>query len=177
MSHLESNLPYYAARLVEAMRAVLQTDLYAEHRVVIHPVRLHSEAPSTLPELREAVANGVLPVSMQDSSTAIYGPRGNIVFRAFHDVGHVAYNYDMTHRQESLLAVRQWGDIYKLIPAGDRWWCNLLYHADTVGQTEYHRLAGKHVEDQLSFVLQVCSICEKGHQSVTQAVRQIVLGE
>lgn len=177
MSHLESNLPYYAARLISAMSQVLGSKRYSDRLVQVVPVNTHAEAPGSLHELKMDVAQGYLRVSREDSGTAIYGASGNLVFRAFHDAGHVHYNLGMTSQDEAALAVRQWGDIYQLIPPEDRWWCNLLYHADTVGQTEYYRLKGEHVKDQQAFVLQVCGICEKGHQSVREAVRRIVFGE
>lgn len=59
-------------------------------RLTIQPVQRHSEAPSTLQGLNQAVTAGVLPIALAGSGDTPLGLCGNTAFRTVHDLMHVA---------------------------------------------------------------------------------------
>jgi hypothetical protein len=174
INRLRSNLPYYGSRLVCAFTQALGK--YAEgNHVRVVPVSRHDLAPQSLTELLADRANGILYVSSQDSESSIYGVSGNVVFRAFHDAGHMEYNRTFQHEDEVILGNRQWLDIKDYIPAEDLRECQHLYHADTVGMAHYADLTGgKFPTDQTDFVLYVASRVATGTISMRDAVGDYV---
>lgn len=98
-------------------------------------VAKQAEAPQNLTGVRAAIEAGLLPIAEEHSAHSIYGVRGNVVFRAWHDLGHYLYGLEMHADDEQKLAVRQWDDIERFIPAQYRERCKRVYLADTVGQT------------------------------------------
>lgn len=174
INRLRSNLPYYASRLVHAY-AVALGGYGKDHRVHIEPVLTHAEAPQSLAELFAGRDKGVLCVSSQDSESSIYGVSGNIVFRAFHDAGHMEYNLTFQHDDEVVLGNKQWLDIKGYIPAEDLRECQHLYHADSVGMAHYADLTGgKFPADQTDLVLYVASRVSTGTISLRDATGEYV---
>lgn len=125
-------------------------------------VPTQAQAPQTLAELRECYAEGVLPIAEEFSEHSIYGRRGNVIFRAWHDCGHLIYRLEMTAEDEKLLATTQWFDIERFIPDYAKDACYKVYFADTLAQTHYCELTGNFPVRQDLFVQDVVTALEQG---------------
>lgn len=126
--------------------------------VRIFTVDKQDDAPQTLHALREYVEErGRLVVALEHGETSIYGSaQMNAWFRAFHDLGHLVYNREMTYEEEVALALTQWQDlapIFRDMGATDNLVQDLmrLYLFDTVGQSRYCLLTGRFPHDQAAF--------------------------
>lgn len=121
-------------------------------------VRTYTEAPSTLAEMRDCIRDngGVLYVAQEGCAQSIYGERGNLWFRAMHDLGHLTFNKQTTTQDEIDLAFILWQYIPDHIPS--EYWedCARVYIADTIGQSLYCEAHGAFPDDQVAFVQAVC---------------------
>lgn len=121
-------------------------------------VPTYAEAPSTLAEMRDCIRdnNGVLFVAQEGCAQSIYGERGNLWFRAMHDLGHLTFNKQTTTQDEIDLAFKLWQHIPDHIPS--EYWedCASVYIADTIGQSLYYEAHGAFPDDQVAFVQAVC---------------------
>lgn len=121
-------------------------------------VQTYAEAPSTLVEMRDCIRdnNGVLYVAQEGCAQSIYGERGNLWFRAMHDLGHLTFGKDTTYKDEIDLAFILWQYIPDHIPS--EYWedCARVYIADTIGQSMYCDEHGVFPADQITFVQAVC---------------------
>lgn len=121
-------------------------------------VQTYAEAPSTLAEMRDCIRdnNGVLFVAQEGCAQSIYGERGNVWFRAMHDLGHLTFGKDTTTQDEIDLAFILWQFIADELP-DDYWYdCAQVYMADTIGQSLYCDEYGVFPADQIAFVQAVC---------------------
>lgn len=166
-------LPQYAQALVLAFREASKVSRF-RNAVGVLPVREHAEACNSLDDLRKAVWAGVLPVSTKDSWSSIYGPQGNLDFRVWHDLGHLQYGREMNHEDELKLHVQLWGDIVHLLPEQGKWECNMLYQADTAGQSWYNHFTGEFPFNQTDFCLWVAHDISKGSICVKDAVLRYI---
>lgn len=173
MQLTKNNLAPYSQALVQAMQAAAESNRFYG-TVEILAVRTHAEACHDLLQLRQAVWDGVLPICTADSITSIYGCRGNFHFRVWHDLGHLHYGLDMTHDDELKLHVLLWAEILPRIPDDLRWRCNLLYQADTAGQSWFHKLTGEFPADQTAFCLAIANSLSSGSINVKDAVLRYV---
>lgn len=169
-------LPYYAGRILAALHSRLIEATPTEF--LITAVNSHAYAPSTLAGMLAAVAEGHLPVSTADSETSIYGVRGNWQFRAWHDLGHLKHGLDTVLSDELILFQRQWVELLPLIPEEDRWYCNLVYQADTAGQAWFNEYTGEFLADQTAFVLAIVGIMQPPTSTINvkDAVHRYVYG-
>lgn len=121
-------------------------------------VQTYAEAPSTLAEMRDCIRdnNGVLFVAREGCAQSIYGERGNLWFRAMHDLGHLTFGKDTTYKDEYDLAMILWQFIADELPADYRYDCAQVYIADTIGQSMYCDEHGVFPADQIAFVQAVC---------------------
>ena len=126
--------------------------------VRIFTVAKQSDAPQALHALREYVEeHGRLVVALEHGESSIYGSaHANAWFRAFHDLGHLVYNREMTYEEEVSLALTQWQDlapIFREMGATEVLLQDLcrLYLFDTVGQSRYCLLTGRFPHDQTAF--------------------------
>lgn len=121
-------------------------------------VQTYAEAPSTLAEMRDCIRDngGVLYVAQEGCAQSIYGERGNLWFRAMHDLGHLTFGKDTTYKDECDLAFILWQFIADELPT-DHWYdCAQVYIADTIGQSMYCDEYGVFPADQIAFVQAVC---------------------
>lgn len=125
-------------------------------------VQTQAQAPQTLAELRECYAEGVLPIAKEFSEHSIYGRRDNVIFRAWHDCGHLILNKEMSAKDEKDLAALQWLDIYRFIQPEHHMAASLVYLADTWAQTYYCELTGRFPVRQDLFVQDVVTAMEQG---------------
>ena len=118
----------------------------------------YAEAPSTLAEMRDCIRDngGVLYVAQEGCAQSIYGERGNLWFRAMHDLAHLTFNKQTTTQDEIDLAFILWQYIPDHIPS--EYWedCARVYIADTIGQSLYCEEHGAFPDDQIAFVQEVC---------------------
>lgn len=168
-----NNLPVYAAALVSAYIEAAKVSRFRTSVEVV-AVQTHAEACGSLNALREAVWAGVLPISTADSWSSVYGPQGNLEFRIWHDLGHLEYGLEMTHKDEIKLHVLLWADILPLISEGLRWGCNVLYQADTAGQSWFHHYTGEFPANQTAFCLAVAQDISTGSICVKDAVLRYI---
>lgn len=168
-------LPYFAARLVHAMTTRLR-ETVADRPYQFTLTAYHSEAPSTLEGLYQAAKEGLVPISCEDSHTAIYGATGNYIFRSYHDAGHLHHMLETTLSDELKLSQLQWADILYLIPEEDKWPCNLIWQADTAGQSWLHELTGAFPTNQTAFVLAITKLMQHGTLNIKDAVSVYVNG-
>lgn len=164
-----------AQLLVQAYRqciAVYQYDNEELRTLRFQVVAKQAEAPQDLTGVRAAIEAGLLPIAEEHSDHSIYGVRGNVVFRAWHDLGHYLYGLEMHADDEQKLAVRQWDDIERFIPAQYREMCKRVYLADTVGQTLLCAFSGEFPKDQREFVQWVLSHGDPLTAAVSQYIRQ-----
>lgn len=124
----------------------------------IFAVNKQSDAPQTLHALRESITGRrQLVVALEHGETSIYGDaKANAWFRAFHDLGHLVYNREMTYEEEVQLALTQWQDlapVFREMGATPNLIQDLyrLYLFDTVGQSRYCLLTGRFPNDQSAF--------------------------
>jgi hypothetical protein len=152
---------HLARILVHGYKAMIKRYLAmpAFKGVRIFTVDKQDDAPQTLHTLREYVKeHGRLIVALEHGETSIYGDaKANAWFRAFHDLGHLVYNREMTYEEEVQLALTQWGDlvpIFREMGATRNLIQDLyrLYLFDTVGQSRYCLLTGRFPNDQMAFV-------------------------
>lgn len=174
-------LPYYAGRILAALHSRLTE--WPNARMQLVPVDSHDKAPSDLAGLQACAKGGFLPISTADCETAIYGVNGNVQFRFWHDLGHLKHELDMTLEDELILFQRQWVELLPLIPEEDRWYCNLIYQADTAGQAwfnEYTKQSGNDnfPADQTAFVLSIVGIMQPPTSTINvkDAVHRYVYG-
>lgn len=151
---------HLARILVHGYKAVIKQYLtmHAFKDVRIFTVDKQDDAPQTLHALREYVeGHGHLVVALEHGETSIYGSaHANAWFRAFHDLGHLVYNREMTYEDEVALALTQWQDlapIFREMGATEVLLQDLcrLYLFDTVGQSRYCLLTGRFPHDQTTF--------------------------
>ena len=96
-------------------------------------------------------------MALEHGETSIYGDaKANAWFRAFHDLGHLVYNREMTYEEEAQLALTQWLDLeptFLEMGATPNLIQDLyrLYLFDTVGQSRYCLLTGRFPHDQTAF--------------------------
>lgn len=121
-------------------------------------VQTYAEAPSTLAEMRDCIRdnNGVLFVAQEGCAQSIYGERGNLWFRAMHDLGHLTFDKATTYKDECELAMILWPLIADELPAEYWYDCAQVYIADTIGQSMYCDEHGVFPADQIAFVQAVC---------------------
>ena len=152
----------------------------------IMAVPLYSQAPSTLGEMLDCIAdrNGTLLIAEEGCSDSVYGRTGNLWFRAMHDLGHLAYGQDTTTEDELALAVQLAELIAKHLPPEMHDNCAQVYYADTVGQSLYCELRGHFPKDQQAFVRTIvqCRIptaldAEEGWPRMRAAVQGVILAE
>lgn len=126
------------------------------HRVKSVPT--YAEAPSTLLEMCDCISDsaGVLYIAAEGCAQSIYGLRGNLWFRAMHDLGHLTFDKDTTYKDECELAMVLWQFIADEVPAEYRYDCAQVYIADTIGQSMYCDEHGVFPADQIAFVQAVC---------------------
>jgi len=121
-------------------------------------VQTYTEAPSTLDEMRDCIRDngGVLYVAQEGCAQSIYGERGNLWFRAMHDLGHLTFDMRTTYNDEVALAGILWQLVLMHIPA--EYWqdCTHVYYADTIGQSMHADEYGYFPADQVSFVQEMC---------------------
>lgn len=142
--------------LVAAMRQVVNRNLVdPKHPCHGALVVVEFGAPGSYIELEERLArDGVLAVERDFSTGTIYGsPSNNAVFRAFHDMDHLKHGLQFTLADEIATALHGWNSISPLLPKDDREFLREVYLADTVGQAVHFEANGKHVSDQLAFVV------------------------
>lgn len=125
-------------------------------------VPTQAQAPQTLAELRECYAEGVLPIAEEFSEHSIYGRRGNVIFRAWHDCGHLIHGKEMDAKDEKDLAALGWLGLYRFIPVEYHTQASLVYLADTWAQTHYCELTGRFPVRQDLFVQDVVTAMEQG---------------
>lgn len=151
---------HLARILVHGYKAVIKQYLtmHAFKGVRIFTVDKQDDAPQTLHALREYVEeHRRLVVALEHGETSIYGDaKANAWFRAFHDLGHLVYNREMTYEEEVALALTQWQDlapIFREMGATEVLLQDLcrLYLFDTVGQSRYCLLTGRFPHDQTAF--------------------------
>lgn len=152
---------HLARILVHGYKAVIKQYLTmpAFKGVRIFTVDKQDDAPQTLHALRGCVKeHRRLVVALEHGETSIYGDaKANAWFRAFHDLGHLVYNREMTYEEEVQLALTQWLDlepIFREMGATLNLIQDLfrLYLFDTVGQSRYCLLTGRFPSDQVAFV-------------------------
>lgn len=139
-------------------------------------VPTQAQAPQTLAELRECYAKGVLPIAEEFSEHAIYGSRGNVIFRAWHDCGHLIFDTEMSASDEKDLAALQWIHISRFIPADMQTIVSYVYLADTWAQTHYCELTGRFPVRQDLFVQDIATALEQG-TNISLAVEGYVAQE
>lgn len=145
------------AKAYEQVARKLLRDMPAGcHRVKSVPT--YAEAPSTLLEMCDCISdnNGVLFVAQEGCANSIYGERGNLWFRAMHDLGHLTFDMETTYKDECELARILWQFIADELPAGYWYDCAQVYIADTIGQSMYCDEHGVFPADQIAFVQAVC---------------------
>lgn len=151
---------HLARILVHGYKAMIKRYLamHAFKDVRIFTMDKQDDAPQTLHTLREYVEeHGHLVVALEHGETSIYGDaKANAWFRAFHDLGHLVYNREMTYEEEVALALTQWQDlapIFREMGATEVLLQDLcrLYLFDTVGQSRYCLLTGRFPHDQTTF--------------------------
>lgn len=120
-------------------------------------VKLQADAPQTLAQMRVSIEHGPLVIAREHSETSIYGLSGNILFRLFHDLGHLWYGLDTTHEDELSLAKLHWADLRGHIPALWREHCQHVFFADTAAQSQHAAERGCFPVDQRAFVKSVAS--------------------
>lgn len=120
----------------------------------IKAVLLYSQAPSTLGEMLDCIADngGTLLIAEEGCSDSVYGRSGNMWFRAMHDLGHLCYGQDTTTEDELVLAVQLAELIAQHLPPEMHDNCAQVYYADTVAQSLYCELRGHFPKDQQAFV-------------------------
>lgn len=134
-------------------------------------VKLQADAPQTLAQMRVSMEHGPLVIASEHSETSIYGLSGNILFRLFHDLGHLWYGLDTTHEDELRLAKRHWTDLHLHIPALWREHCQHVFFADTAAQSQHAAERGCFPTDQKAFVKSVASDLLLGNtSSFSQAI-------
>lgn len=134
-------------------------------------VKLQADAPQTLAQMRVSMEHGPLVITSEHSETSIYGLSGNILFRLFHDLGHLWYGLDTTHEDELSLAKLHWGDLRGHIPALWREHCQHVFFADTAAQSQHAAERGCFPADQRAFVKSVASDLLLGNtSSFSQAI-------
>lgn len=134
-------------------------------------VKLQADAPQTLAQMRVSIEHGPLVIASEHSETSIYGLSGNILFRLFHDLGHLWYGLDTTHEEELRLAKWHWADLRGHIPALWREHCQHVFFADTAAQSQHAAERGCFPGDQRAFVKSVASDLLLGNtSSVSQAI-------
>lgn len=128
----------------------------------VKSVPTYAEAPSTLLEMHDCISDnaGVLYIAAEGCAQSIYGLRGNLWFRAMHDLGHLTFDKDTTYEDECELATILWPLIADELPT-DHWYdclhdCAQVYTADTIGQSMYYDEHGVFPADQIAFVQAVC---------------------
>lgn len=134
-------------------------------------VKLQADAPQTLAQMRVSIEHGPLVIASEHSETSIYGLSGNILFRLFHDLGHLWYGLDTTHEEELRLAKWHWADLRGHIPALWREHCQHVFFADTAAQSQHAVERGCFPVDQRAFVKSVASDLLLGNtSSFSQAI-------
>ena len=134
-------------------------------------VKLQADAPQTLAQTRVSIEHGPLVIASEHSETSIYGLSGNILFRLFHDLGHLWYGLDTTHEDELRLAKLHWADLRGHIPALWREHCQHVFFADTAAQSQHAAERGCFPVDQRAFVKSVASDLLMGNtSSFSQAI-------
>lgn len=134
-------------------------------------VKLQADAPQTLAQMRVSMEHGPLVIASEHSETSIYGLSGNILFRLFHDLGHLWYDLDTTHEDELRLAKLHWADLRLHIPALWREHCQHVFFADTAAQSQHAAERGCFPADQRAFVKSVASDLLLGNtSSFSQAI-------
>lgn len=134
-------------------------------------VKLQADAPQTLAQMRVSIEHGPLVIASEHSETSIYGLSGNILFRLFHDLGHLWYGLDTTHEDELSLAKLHWADLRGHIPALWREHCQHVFFADTAAQSQHAAEHGCFPVDQRAFVKSVASDLLMGNtSSFSQAI-------
>lgn len=144
---------------------------FAVEQVPCRVVKLQTDAPQTLAQLRVCIEHGPLVIASEHSETSIYGLSGNILFRLFHDLGHLWYGLDTTHEDELSLTKLHWGDLREHIPALWREHCQHVFFADTAAQSQHAAERGCFPTDQKAFVKSVASDLLLGNtSSFSQAI-------
>lgn len=152
----------------------------------IKAVPLYSQAPSTLGEMLDCIADngGTLFIAKEGCSNSVYGRSGNLWFRAMHDLGHLYYGQDTTTEDELTLAVQLGGLIAAHLPPEMHDNCAQVYYADTVAQSLYCEQRGHFPKDQQAFVRTIvrCRIpttldAEEGWPRMRAAVQGVILAE
>lgn len=144
---------------------------FAVEQVPCRVVKLQTDAPQTLAQLRVCIEHGPLVIASEHSETSIYGLSGNILFRLFHDLGHLWYGLDTTHEDELSLAKLHWADLRAHIPALWREHCQHVFFADTAAQSQHAAERGCFPTDQRAFVKSVASDLLLGNtSSFSQAI-------
>lgn len=152
----------------------------------IKAVPLYSQAPSTLGEMLDCIADngGALFVAKEGCSDSVYGHTGNLWFRAMHDLGHLTYGQDTTTEDELALAVQLAALIAQHLPPEMHDNCAQVYFADTVAQSLYCEQRGHFPKDQQAFVRTIvrCRIptaldVEEGWPRMRAAVQGVILAE
>lgn len=134
-------------------------------------VKLQADAPQTLAQMRVSMEHGPLVIASEHSETSIYGLSGNILFRLFHDLGHLWYGRDTTHEDELSLVKLHWADLRGHIPALWREHCQHVFFADTAAQSQHAAERGCFPTDQKAFVKSVASDLMLGNtSSFSQAI-------
>lgn len=144
---------------------------FSIEQVPCRVVKLQADAPQTLAQLRVCIEHGPLVIASEHSEMSIYGLSGNILFRLFHDLGHLWYGLDTTHEDELSLAKLHWGDLREHIPALWREHCQHVFFADTAAQSQHAAERGCFPADQKAFVKSVASDLLLGNtSSFSQAI-------
>ena len=107
-------------------------------------------APQSLEDLKAfwftKPFNRMFPVWNGASDQTIFDDaKGNYLFRAWHDLGHVLLNAPFNLEGEK--QVSAWQESFLPKPY------NLILHADVVGQTEYYQEYGDFPKDQRKFII------------------------
>lgn len=140
-------------------------------KVPCRVVKLQADAPQTLAQMRVSMEHGPLVIASEHSETSIYGLSGNILFRLFHDLGHLWYGLDTTHEDELSLAKLHWADLRGHIPTLWREHCQHVFFADTAAQSQHAAERGCFPVDQRAFVKSVASDLLLGNtSSFSQAI-------
>lgn len=110
--------------------------------------RTDGSGPKSLDELRAMASSGAtrFPVNTDGSDQTVFtDPTVNLLFRAWHDIGHLVLNQPFTREGERAVAAWQMSYL-KGIDKQIMW-------SDIVDQYDYYAEHGEFVKDQRAFVI------------------------
>ena len=147
-----------ALQLVRAYKMIVSKYRHTIPKFKDIKLAVSASAPETMKGLQEDLEQGKLRVSPEHSSQSLYGDVGNLWFRWFHDMGHLATGLRMHHKGETDLAKLQLSDVYTALSTlgmsdTNVSFCAALYMADSAAQSDHLVQRGEFPVDQKQFVL------------------------